>query len=181
MKKKNGNNSQYARNHLFQMPKKSKGNNPTPRNKEPVELTRLFNKIQGKHLSHKDYQSSKKTGQGNKKHYHTYKKNSNRHDTPRTKKPIRPIKLFRKIQDKHLAYKERNIKFKINEDIEDMDLQVILMNTQTITASKFQEMIEACLQGKDYSSIFCFTEIKCDGLSFKPAGVKIFTKHRRTR
>ena len=70
------------------------------------------------------------------------------------------------------------MKFKINEDIEDMNLQVILMNTQTITASKFQEMVEACLKCKDHSSIFCFTETKCDSLNFKLVGLKIFTKHR---
>ena len=71
------------------------------------------------------------------------------------------------------------MRFKINEDVEDMDLQVILMNTQTITVSKFQDMVEACLNSKDFSSIFCFAEIKCDGLNFKPTGVKIFTKHRK--
>ena len=80
-----------------------------------------------------------------------------------------------------MAYRERNMRFKINEDVEDMDLQVILMNTQTITVSKFQDMVEACLNSKDFSNIFYFTEIKCDGLNFKPTGVKIFTKHRRTK
>ena len=102
-------------------------------------------------------------------------------DTPRNKRPIKPIKLFKEINDRHLSYKERNMKFKINDDIEDMNLQVILMNTQTITASKFQEMVEACLKCKDHSSIFCFTEIKCDSLNFKPVGIKLFTKHRKSK
>ena len=42
-------------------------------------------------------------------------------------------------------------------------------------------MVEACMQGKDHTSIFCFTEIKCNNLNFKPVGLKIFTKHRRTK
>ena len=95
----------------------------------------------------------KKTEQTNRIHYQPFKKNNINYNTPKNKRPIRPIKLFRKIQDKHLTYKERNIKFKINEDIEDMNLQVKLMNKQTITASKFQEIVEACLQGKVYSAL----------------------------
>ena len=108
-------------------------------------------------------------------------KNRDKDHTPKNKKTVRPIRLFREIQDRQMAYKERNRRFKINEDVEDMDLQVILMNTQTMTASKFQDMAETCLNKKEFSSIFCFTEIKCDGLDFKPTGVKIFTKHRKPK
>ena len=52
------------------------------------------------------------------------------------------MKLFRKIQDKHLSYRERNKKFKINEEMEEMNLQVLLMNTQTITVTKVQAVVE---------------------------------------
>ena len=62
-----------------------------------------------------------------------------------------------------------------------MNLQIILMNTQTITAPKVQEMVEACMQGKDHTSIFCFTETKCNSIDFNPIGLKVFTKHRRPR
>ena len=95
-----------------------------------------------KYKNNKDYQRSKKTEQTNRIQYQPFKKNIISYDTPKNKRPVRPIKLFREINDRHLTYKERNMKFKINEDIEDMNLQVILMNTQTITASKFQEMVK---------------------------------------
>merc|ERR1712121_465773 len=65
--------------------------------------------------------------------------------------------------------------------IEEMNLQILLMNKQTITASKVQEMVEACMQGKDHTSIFCFTETKCNSINFKPIGLKGSTKHRKPR
>ena len=89
--------------------------------------------------------------------------------------------MFRKIQDKHLSYRERNEKFKINEDLEEMNLQVLLMNTQTISATKVQAVVEEFMQGKTHTNIFCFTEIKVNSIDFKPVGLKIFTKHRRAR
>ena len=106
------------------------------------------NKQTSKHKKNKDYQRSKKTEQTNRMQYQPFKNNMINYDTPKNKRPVRPIKLFREINDRHLSYKERNMKFKINDDIEDMNLQVILMNTQTITASKFQDMVEACLKCK---------------------------------
>ena len=52
------------------------------------------------------------------------------------------------MQEKHISYKERNEKYRINEDIEEMNLQILLMNTQTITATKFQAVVEEFMQGK---------------------------------
>ena len=135
---------------------KNELNNKTYQSSVEINTNIDLNNQVIKDKNSKNYQRSKKTEQTNRIHYQPFKKNNINYNTPKNKRPIRPIKLFRKIQDKHLTYKERNIKFKKkNEDIEDMNLQVILMNTQTITASKFQEMVEACLQGKDHSSIFC--------------------------
>ena len=83
------------------------------------------------------------------------------------------------MQEKHISYKERNEKYRINEDIEEMNLQILLMNIQTITATKVQAVVEEFMQGKAHTSIFCFTEIKVNSIDFKPVGLKKFTKHRR--
>ena len=37
------------------------------------------------------------------------------------------------------------------------------------------------MKNKTYTSIFCFTETKVDSLSFKPIGIKIFSKHRKKK
>ena len=109
-------------------------NNPKSGSEKLEEPTKI--EIKGNHLPHKSHQKKRRSEWGNKEQQKTNRRNNDRYNTPKNRRPVRPIKLFRKIQDKHLAYKERNIRFKINEDIEDMDLQVILMNTQTITVSK---------------------------------------------
>ena len=69
--------------------------------------------------------------------------------------------------------------YKINKDIEEMDLEVLLMNTLTIKADKMQEVTESFLQEDSYTTIFCFTETKFDNLDFKPLGLEIFSKRRR--
>ena len=91
------------------------------------------------------------------------------------------MKLFKKLQETRLSYKERNRKHKINENIEEMNLQFLLMNTQTITATKVQAVVEEFMQGQTHTSIFSFTKTKVDSINFKPVGLKIFTKHRRFR
>ena len=55
-----------------------------------------------------------------------------------------------------------------------MNLQILLMNTQTITATKVQAVVGEFMQGKAHTSIFCFTEIKVNSIDFKPVGLKIF-------
>jgi len=60
-----------------------------------------------------------------------------------------------------------------------MNVEVLLLNTLTITAVRVQTVIEKFMKNKTYTSIFCFTETKVDRLSFKPIGIKIFSKHRR--
>ena len=62
-------------------------------------------------------------------HINLIRKNKWDNPTPKNRKSIKPIKLFRKIHDKHLSHKERNEKFKINEDVEEMNFQALLMNT----------------------------------------------------
>ena len=62
-----------------------------------------------------------------------------------------------------------------------MDLQILLLNTLTIDASKVQVIVNEFMQGETYSSIFCFTETKVDNPDFKPKGLKIFSKQRGKR
>ena len=59
-----------------------------------------------------------------------------------------------------------------------MNLEILLVNTLTITATKVQTVIEDFMQEEIYTSIFCFTETKVDNPNFKPIGIKIFTKQR---
>ena len=37
------------------------------------------------------------------------------------------------------------------------------------------------MKNKTYTSIFCFTETKVDSLNFKPIGLKIYSKHRKSK
>ena len=60
-----------------------------------------------------------------------------------------------------------------------MDVEILLVNTLTITANKVQMVINDFLQGETYTSIFCFTETKVDNPDFKPVGVKLFSKQRK--
>ena len=71
--------------------------------------------------------------------------------------------------------------YNILENIEEMDVQLLLMNTLTITAGKVQTVVNKFLIGDTFSSIFCFTEIKVDSLGFKPVSIKIFSKHRNKK
>ena len=69
----------------------------------------------------------------------------------------------------------------INSDIEEMNLEILLVNTLTISATKVQTVVEEFMHEETYTSIFCFTETKVDNPDFKPIGLKIFTKQRRKR
>merc|ERR1711942_3731 len=89
---------------------------------------------------------------------------------------IYPRKLF-KEKKKIINFEQRNRDHKINIEVEEMDLEILLLNTLTITANKVQEIINEFLQGETYTSIFCFTETKVDSIYFKPVGVKLITKH----
>ena len=78
-----------------------------------------------------------------------------------TKNPIRikPKKLFeinttkRKVIYKE-SFEERNIMNKINNDIEEMNLEILLLNTLIISAVKVQTVIDKFMKNKTYTSIF---------------------------
>ena len=62
-----------------------------------------------------------------------------------------------------------------------MDLELLLINTLTITDLKVQTVTGKFLLDKPYTSIFCFTETKVDCIDFIPIGLKIITKQRKKR
>ena len=78
-----------------------------------------------------------------------------------------------------MKYKNRNINNNINQEIGKIDLELLLLNTLTITDLKVQTVTDKFLVNKPYTSIFCFTETKVDCIDFTPIGLKIITKHRK--
>ena len=64
----------------------------------------------------------------------------------------------------------------INEDLGEINLEILLVNSLKINAIKVQEVTDAFLVNKPYISIFCFTETKVDCIDFIPVGLKLFTK-----
>ena len=63
----------------------------------------------------------------------------------------------------------------------DINLEILLLNTLIINATKVQTVVENFIRGKEYSTLFCFTETKVDSLDFEPIGIKIFSKHRKKK
>ena len=63
----------------------------------------------------------------------------------------------------------------------DTNLEILLLKTLIINATKVQTVVESFVRNKDYSTIFCFTETKVDSLDFEPIGIKIFSKHRKKK
>ena len=95
---------------------------------------------------------------------------------------VKPKKLFReKTSNEVNSQEEKAIENLINDNIKKIDTEILLINTQTITVTKTQTVIEDFLKNKSYNSIFCFTEIKVGSLNFNPKGIKVFTKHRNRR
>ena len=70
-----------------------------------------------KYTKTKKVRSSGVIGKQGRPHLQITRKNRWDNPTPRNKRHIKPIKLFRKIQEKHISYKERNEKYRINEGI----------------------------------------------------------------
>ena len=66
----------------------------------------------------------------------------------------------------------------IDEEIGDINLEILLVNSLKINAIKVQEVTDAFLEDKPYISIFCFTETKVDCVNFIPIGLKTFNKQR---
>ena len=98
------------------------------------------------------------------------------------KREIAPRVLFKnKVKKRDLQHNDRNKKLKININIEEMNLEILLLNTLTINATKVQTVINEFMQDELCTNIFCFTETKVENLNFKPIGLKIFSKQRHKR
>ena len=76
-------------------------------------------------------------------------------------------------------YKDLNQQNKITNEAGKIDLELLLLNTMTITDITVQEVNDKFLTKKPYISIFCFTENKVDCLDFIPLGIRIISKHRK--
>merc|ERR1711874_707805 len=93
------------------------------------------------------------SGYGNQKRYT---------ETPKRNKRISPRKIFRdqevsrenkeKPERKNTGYMNRNQENKINQDIEKMNLEILLMNTLTISAWKVQMVFNQFMCNKPYTS-----------------------------
>ena len=92
-------------------------------------------------------------------------------DTPTTRTQMKPKRLFGR---------EDNLS-SIDIELEETNVEFLLLNTLIINAVKVQTVLENFIKGKEYTSIFCFTEIKVDSLDFNPKGIKIFSKHRNKK
>ena len=65
------------------------------------------------------------------------------------KREIEPRVLFKnKLKKRVLQHNDRNKKFKININIEEMNLELLLLNTLTINATKVQTVINEFMQGE---------------------------------
>ena len=58
------------------------------------------------------------------------------------------------------------------------DLEILLVNSCAITATKVQTIVEDFIRTKKHISIFCLTETKVDSLDFRPKGISIHSRHR---
>ena len=92
-------------------------------------------------------------------------------DTPTISTQMKPKRLFGRV----------NNLSSIDAELEDINLEFLLLNTLIINAVKVQTVLENFIKGKEYTSIFCFTEIKVDSLDFNPKGIRIFYKHRKEK
>ena len=66
----------------------------------------------------------------------------------------------------------------VNGTPEDIDLEVLLINSCKITATKVQTIVNNFIEGKKHTVIFCMTETKVDSHDFQPIGITIFSAHR---
>merc|ERR1711874_641607 len=63
----------------------------------------------------------------------------------------------------------------------DTDLEILLINSCRIDATKVQTIVTNFVEDKEYTTIFCMTETKVDSHNFQPQGITIFSAHRRKK
>ena len=64
--------------------------------------------------------------------------------------------------------------------LQNMNIELLLINSLKINAFKVQTVIENFIKDKSHTCIFCLTETKVDSLDFDTKGIKIFSKHRKS-
>merc|ERR1712082_482712 len=98
--------------------------------------------------------------------------------TPTRKREIIPRKRLFDIQMKD----ERDMDNIITEVVPiNTDLEVLLINSCKINATKVQLIVNDFMIGNSHSTIFCMTETKVEGHDFQPQGIRMFSKHRVSR
>merc|ERR1711913_253179 len=60
----------------------------------------------------------------------------------------------------------------------DTDLEILLINSCRIDATKVQTIVNNFVEDKEHTTIFCMTETKVDSHNFQPQGITIFSAHR---
>ena len=65
--------------------------------------------------------------------------------------------------------------------MEEIDLEIMLINSLQINAGKIQEIVDSFLIEKEYTSIFCLTETKVDYVDFVPIGLTTYDRQRSGR
>ena len=60
----------------------------------------------------------------------------------------------------------------------DIDLEILLINSCKINATKVQTIVNNFIEDKKYTTMFCMTETKVDSHDFQPNGITIFSAHR---
>ena len=68
-------------------------------------------------------------------------------------KKLSYLKDYLRKKRKKTSFEDRNKNHKINNDIEEMNVEILLVNTLTITANKVQMVINEFLQGETYTNI----------------------------
>ena len=60
-----------------------------------------------------------------------------------------------------------------------VDLEILLINSLSITADKVQQTADAFMIGRKYISIFCFTETRVKSIGFMTQGITLVRGKKR--
>ena len=83
-------------------------------------------------------------------------------------------------------YERINIEYKrtikeIPSEYGHIDLEILLINSLSITADKVQQAADSFMKNKNYISIFCFTETRVRSINFITYGITLHSQERNTR
>merc|ERR1711913_190702 len=85
------------------------------------------------------------------------------------------------LSPKKLFHEEMETSNEVLKIPTDTDLEVLLINSCRIDATKVQTIVTNFVEDKEYTTMFCMTETKVDSHNFQPQGITIFSAHRRKK